>query len=260
VGYERRARVMALTETSWAGGMLLGVPILGLVAALTSWRMAYGAGAAFCALLALAIALGLPSAAPGGHGRTGAAPAPSLDRTAYSVIATMALLMGAAQFMFVVFGSWLEDRFDFGTVAIGAASVLLGVAELSASLSAVRFTDRLGKRRAVLIGAATMAPAAVALALCEQWLVPGLALLALFVVGFEFAIVSVFPISSELRPAARARTMGLGLSAGTGARGLAAIPATWLYSHHGLTPTALVAAALAALILPILGWGARSVR
>ena len=41
VRYERRGRVVGLTELSWAGGLLIGVPIMGLVAAATSWRGAY---------------------------------------------------------------------------------------------------------------------------------------------------------------------------------------------------------------------------
>ena len=41
VPYERRGRVVGLTEISWAGGLLVGVPIMGLVAGLTSWRGGY---------------------------------------------------------------------------------------------------------------------------------------------------------------------------------------------------------------------------
>ena len=40
VPYERRGRVVGLTETSWAISLLAGVSLLGLVTAVSTWRIA----------------------------------------------------------------------------------------------------------------------------------------------------------------------------------------------------------------------------
>ena len=41
VPFARRGRVVGLTETSWALGLLVGVSTLGVVTAVSSWRAAY---------------------------------------------------------------------------------------------------------------------------------------------------------------------------------------------------------------------------
>jgi MFS family permease len=41
VGYERRARVIGFTELSWAGAMLVVIPLAGLLVAGPGWRWAY---------------------------------------------------------------------------------------------------------------------------------------------------------------------------------------------------------------------------
>ena len=45
VAYERRSRVVGLTETSWALGLLVGVSLMGLITGVASPRWAYAAAA-----------------------------------------------------------------------------------------------------------------------------------------------------------------------------------------------------------------------
>ncbi|HAP78491.1 MAG TPA: hypothetical protein DCR14_20710, partial [Acidimicrobiaceae bacterium] len=52
VPYERRGRVIGLTETSWALGLLVVVSLLGLLTAMSNWRVGYAAGAALVAVMA----------------------------------------------------------------------------------------------------------------------------------------------------------------------------------------------------------------
>ena len=56
VPYERRGRVVGLTETSWALGLLVGVSVLGLVTAASSWRWGYGVGAVSVGVMAVFVA------------------------------------------------------------------------------------------------------------------------------------------------------------------------------------------------------------
>src|SRR4051794_10278519 len=249
VAYAGRGRVLGLAETAWAGAMLIGVPVLAVVVASAGWRWAYAlAGLANVAALAW-IRGGLepdppppptPTASVRAHltGFVGSLP----------VFGAVGLLMAASSLVVVVFGAWLEDVHDFSAAGVGAVAFLLGAVELVASTSAVRFTDRVGKPVAVAIGATVMVPAAIGLALVGGSVVPGIALLALFVLGFEFALVSSVPLVSELHPEARASSLGLALGFGTVGRGIAAIVATRLYTTHGIGAPSVVAAACAAVV------------
>ena len=109
--------------------------------------------------------------------------------------------MGAAQCAFVTFGSWLED--DFGATAGGLAAVSfgLGLGELIASTGTVRLTDQWGKRRSVALGAAVMVPTGILMiGPGHGHLAIGLALLGLYILGFEFAVVSGLSLASNLVP------------------------------------------------------------
>jgi predicted MFS family arabinose efflux permease len=110
-----------------------------------------------------------------------------------------------------------------------------------------------GKQRSVALGAALMVPAALVIAGLGDRLVPALIGLVLVILGFEFAIVSLLPIGTQLVPGRRGRGMGLLLGAGTLGRAAVSIGATRLYDDHGVEPaaigSALFATATALLIL-----------
>ena len=55
VAFERRGRVVGLTETSWALGLLVGVSTMGLITAVTSWQWGYATAAVAVAVMATRI-------------------------------------------------------------------------------------------------------------------------------------------------------------------------------------------------------------
>lgn len=245
IPYQRRARALGLTETSWAGSMLVGVPLMGLVAAAASWRWSYAVVALALVVVAARLQRRLP-AAPGhvaGHG-VGRGPRAPLG-TGWLVVGAAICLMASSQCLFVVYGPWLADRFGFGEVAISAVSVVLGLGELAAALGTSRFTDRLGKARAVRFGTIVMLPAALVLAVGEGLLAVGLVALVAFIVGFEFAIVSMIPLGTELVPGRPAAGLGVVIGAGTLGRAAMAVPATAGFDATGIWLPALAAALLA---------------
>ncbi|MGI9029767.1 MAG: hypothetical protein ACR2HP_07245, partial [Ilumatobacteraceae bacterium] len=212
-----------------------------------------GAGA----VILMAVVVGRRVAAPavpqrqredGRHDTLGAAT--STVRMATSGwLAVLALfgLMSAAQCLFVTFGPWLEDEFGVTTIGLVAVTFGIGVLELAASTTSAARTDRWGKERSVMLGAAIMVPAGLALGALEQSLVPGLLLLGAFIGAFEFAIVSAIPIGPTLIAGAPGRGLGRMIACGTLGRGVATIASTQLFEAFGLTATALLGAALAAL-------------
>lgn len=256
VGYDRRARVLGLVELSWAGSMLVAVPVLGLVVAGPGWRWAYALLAVVAAGMAVVIHRRVrddvhPVVAAGGRVRF------PVTATTVSGVLGFGLLMTAAQTCFVVFGAWVGDAFGFPTAVIGLAAVLLGLMELGATVGAIRMTDRVGKRRALMAGAALMVPTGLALGLAgsRAWL--GLPLFALFVLGFEFALISGLPLVAELHPDARASGMGLAIGVGTLGRAIMSVVSTRLYEAHGVGASGAVAAALAAAVIAVFALGLR---
>jgi predicted MFS family arabinose efflux permease len=158
-------------------------------------------------------------------------------------------LMGSVQFLFVTFGSWLEDSFDFTAAMLAAVAFALGMGELGASITSSRRTDAWGKERSIALGAALMVPAALGLVFVHDQLWLGLPLLAIAVLSFEFGIVSSVAIGTTLVPGSPALGMSLMLAGGTLGRAITSIPATRLYADHGIAWPAAMSAVLAAATL-----------
>ena len=116
------------------------------------------------------------------------------------VVAGMFGLMSAAQSLFITFGPWLEDEFDVDTVGLVGVTFGIGLLELTASTTSAARTDRWGKERSAILAASIMVPAGLALSVVQSSLVPSLALLGIFIAGFEFGIVSSIPIGPTLIP------------------------------------------------------------
>jgi MFS transporter, DHA1 family, inner membrane transport protein len=248
VPYERRGRVVGVTETAWALGLLVGVSLMGLITAATSWRWAYAAAAVAVVVMAGVLAVRIDSGASDSSARAAVVdPTARLGVPGWLAVLGMFCLMSATQALFVTFGPWLEDEFGVRTVGLAAVTFGLGALELAASTTSAARTDRWGKELSVAGGAAVMVPAALALAALDSRLVIGLLLLGLFIAAFEFAIVSCIPIGGDLIPGSPARGLGTMIACGTLGRTLTAIPATRLYDRWGMTPAALLGAAFAAV-------------
>jgi len=255
VPWNRRSAVVGFTEISWALGMLVGVSSLGLITAAFGWRYAYIVAAVGVLMLAWRVSARLPAVddVVHQHDEPNTGEHGVLRPGSWLAIASCFTLMGAIQCIFVTFGPFLEDSFGFTEAGLAAVGFSLGLAELASSTSSARFTDLWGKQRSVAIGAAIMIPSALLIALLGEHLGPALIGLAFVVLGFEFAIVSLLPVGTQLVPGRRGRGMGLLLGAGTLGRASVSIAATRLYDTYGVEPaaigSALFAAATALLIL-----------
>jgi predicted MFS family arabinose efflux permease len=251
VDYARRGRVVGVTETSWALGLLVGVSVLGIVTAVSSWRWGYATGAIAVVGMGVAVWRRLRDDEP-----AGAAPPPTHAAVADTavrarvprvavVLAGACMLMAASQCVFVTFGSWLKDTFGFGAAALSAVTFMLGTVELGASVTAARRSDHWGKERSTAAGAVLMVPALLVLWQWHDRVAPGLVLLAVALIGFEFAIVSALPIGATLLPGAPGRSLGMMIATGTAGRAAMSIVATRMYAAHGVSRPMLLGALLA---------------
>jgi DHA1 family inner membrane transport protein len=246
VDYERRGRVIGITETSWALGLLVGVTIMGLVASQSSWRWGYAVGAGAVGLMAVVVGARLdPHDVPGSQRGRDVGADSRMPRRGYLVFGAMFFLMASSQSMFVTFGSWLEDEFGFTEAGIAAVAFGLGAFELLASITSARRTDVWGKERSAIAGAALIVPSGILLAILHTRQAPGLVLLGLFLLGFEFAIVSLLPLAANLIPDSPGRGLGIVLAGGMLGRASMSVIATAAFDRFGIDVPALVGALMA---------------
>ncbi|MEN9804626.1 MAG: hypothetical protein RIS41_1473 [Actinomycetota bacterium] len=252
VDYERRGRVIGITETSWALGLLLGVTIMGLVASASSWRWGYVTGAAATAAMAVVVARRLGPDAPHQVARHDRSRPSRLTAHSYWVILSMFFLMAASQCMFVTFGSWLDEDFGVSEAGIAAVAFGLGTFELLASITSARRTDVWGKERSTILGAALIVPSGILLALTSSHLPLGLIFLAVFLLGFEFGIVSLLPLAANMIPDSPARGLGYAIGGGTLGRAVMSLVATAAFDAYGIAVPAIIGSTCALVMIACL--------
>ena len=246
VEYEKRGRVIGFTETSWALGLLIGVTAMGLVASATSWRWGYAVGAISVAVVAIVVMTRLDGHDVAGSQRSKDTTKYPMPRNGYWIFASMFFLMAASQTLFVTFGSWLEDEFGFTEAGISAVVFGLGAFELLASVTSARRTDTWGKERSTIFGALLILPAGLLLMVGHNNAIIGLILLGIYLLGFEFSIVSMLPLSANLIPSSPGRGLGIVLAGGTLGRASMSLIGTAAYDKFGINVPAFIGAICAA--------------
>lgn len=246
VDYERRGRVIGITETSWALGLLIGVTIMGLVASATSWRWGYIVGALSVVVMVVVITVRLDHGDAPGSSRHEETERHPLPQRGFLIVAAMFFLMAASQCMFVTFGSWLADDFSFSNAGIAGVVFALGAFELAASLTSAHRTDVWGKERSTIAGALVIVPSGFLLLFAQHNVILGLILLAIFLLGFEFAIVSLLPLAANMIPGSPGRGLGFTLGGGTLGRASMSVAATASYDAFGFGIPAVIGAGCAA--------------
>ncbi len=223
VPFARRARVVGIIETAWAGSTLVGIPALALIIDHVGLRNSFIVMGLLGGLCWLAIPWFIPPdrvAEPAGSKRV-SLPA-MLARLVRIRPAAGMLIFGffisvANDGLFVVYGAWFERDFQIGIVALGFSTIAIGSAELLGESLVALFSDRIGIKRATIGGFSLAAGAYLLLPLIGQTLVLAMVGMFLLFLCYEFAIVSSFSLSTELVPESRATMMaGFYATAGVG--------------------------------------------
>jgi predicted MFS family arabinose efflux permease len=248
--YQRRGRVLGILEIGWALAALLGVTLLTRLTDLTSalapvfWAL-LGAG-----VLTLVATLLLPRTRKPG-GQRGPVVRPSLSVGMFTqpvVIATLVFtfcVMMAYELIVVPYAGWLEQDFSANVQLIGLVFGSLGFVELAGSALSASFTDRIGKKRAVVVGFSAMALCMALLPLTGgNWLV-FLPVFWLMGLCSEFSIVSNFPLISSVVPAARGTMLALALMAFALSRVIGSLISVPLWETAGFLANGLLAAGVA---------------
>ncbi len=246
VDYRWRARAIGVFETSWAIALLAGAPLIALLITVFGWRGPFVAIALAAAVAAVVVATTIAPRQAGDHQPIDDAPPAPIPVRAWLVMVGTSLMALAGISVFVISGTWLDDRFGVSTAGLGAVAMAFGGAELLASSSTAAFADRLGKLPSVIGGLGMLALGLVVMLSAGDAVLVGVAGLLLFLVGFEYGFVTSLAIVSEAVPHARGTTIALTSAIGTFARGGGTILSGVLYGIHGIAGTASLAAIAAA--------------
>ena len=258
VPYFQRGRVLALVEISWAASFFAGIPLVGLLFETYGWFAIFPILAAL-SILAFVVVLSVVPADPPNAARGNAdSLLAGVRQVLASKAALAALLMGffyniANDVFGVVFGVWLEASFGLKIAALGAASAVIGIAELGGESLTAGWVDRIGKQRAILIGLTANCLVSLALPFLGRSLPGALVGLFFFYISYEITVVSSMPIVTEIVPGARATLLGLNVAALSVGRGVGAFLSARLFTSFGIW-----ANLLAALLFDVLAIAALS--
>ncbi|MCB0211780.1 MAG: MFS transporter [Anaerolineae bacterium] len=250
VPYERRGLVVGLIEISWAGATLVGIPVAGLLIERLGWRAPFFVMGGL-ALVSIAVLGALFS---GGSRRSKhdakaisfgqAWQQLSRSRTAVGLLVFGFLTSMANDNLFVVYGAWLEESFALGIVALGTATTVIGVAELSGEILVASLSDRIGLHRAIRIGIVLSALAYLFLPIIAQSLTLALVGLFLAFVVFEFTFVTAISFLTEVLPGARATMVASYVAVAGIGRVVGALIGGPLWLWGGLAAIGTVSAAI----------------
>lgn len=232
IPYNRRGFVLGITEISWSLAFFLGVPVAAFLIDRYGLLSPFILMAALGVLSFLVILILIPIESSPRKNLPGFTANIKLVINSRSALAGMGvtlLICAANQLVNGVFAVWLNESFSMQIAALGGASAVIGIAELIGEGGVSAFTDRIGARRAVLLGLIASVVSSVLLPFLggSSW---GAFLgLFLFYLAFEFTIVSLIPLMTGVLPEARATVMALNIASANLGRGLGSLLVAPLY-------------------------------
>lgn len=232
IPYNRRGFVLGITEISWSLAFFLGVPVAAFLIDRYGLLSPFILMTALGVLSFLVILILIPiESSPRKNlpGFTANFKLAIKSRSALAGLGVTLLICAANQLVNGVFAVWLNESFSMQIAALGGASAVIGIAELIGEGGVSAFTDRIGARRAVLLGLIASVVSSVLLPFLggSSW---GAFLgLFLFYLAFEFTIVSLIPLMTGVLPEARATVMALNIASANLGRGLGSLLVAPLY-------------------------------
>jgi predicted MFS family arabinose efflux permease len=253
VPYEKRGRVIGITEFAWSLSAIIGVYGVGFIIARQGWMAPFPLIASLGALSFIFLAWMLPKNPASQVGSPGFIR--NMEKVftyppAIAALAVAGLYTAANEVITLVYGVWVEQSFSLSITSLGATALAIGISELGGETLVTVFTDKIGKRRALAIGIVTNCLAALALSIFGRWLSGALLCLFLFYLTFEFTVVSSIPLMTEIMPSARATMLAAYMAFIALGRSIGDLLAPTLFTQ-GFIP-GIAANALAAIMFNIL--------
>ena len=233
ISYEKRGAAIGFLEFAWSLAFIVGIPAVGLLIASSGWWAPFGVLGILGLFAFIYILFTLTDSARPVHHIDGIfGNVKQIFTTPAVLIAfSIGLLVSAAnEVVNLMFGVWLEDSFKLQIAALAGASAIIGLSELGGEGFVTLFVDRVGKVRASGYGIVANCLAAILLPVIGRTQLGALIGLFLFYITFEFTIVSIIPLMTEVMPSARATTLSFAGAANYVGRAIGALLAPTLYA------------------------------
>lgn len=176
---------------------------------------------------------------------------PSARSTYATILGVMLLYFGAMQLL-ITHGLWLRTEYGLEPIQLGTVAFVLGFSDLFGSGLVSFVTDRIGKKRSVLLGTIGMLVGLFFMPRLNTSLVAAIGIIWFTRASFEFAIVSSIPLLSEQTPEQRGKVMTLGAAANLLSATIASVTGPWLYLSQGVMGFTSTSAFFAVLAISII--------
>lgn len=256
VPYEKRGLYIAITELSWALSFVLVVPLAGWIMDLTAWFVPFILLGCIGFIMFLLLWKFIPADHPVENSTE------PIFKDLKQILTSKPALLGMAfglacvaanEVINVVFGVWIQTSYGVEIAALGAATLLIGFAELLGEGITAYLADHLGKQKSVALGIILNTLCALSLPLLSATKTGAFVWLFIFYFTFEIEIISALPLMTEIYPAGRATMMALFIAALSLGRAFGDLVATPIFSRgiyfNALTAVGLNVIALVALSL-----------
>ncbi|MBU1344293.1 MAG: MFS transporter [Proteobacteria bacterium] len=262
VPFEKRGKIIGITELAWAGSTLVGIPVTGMVIERFSWQTPFFIISGFCLVCFFVTLKIMPKDRKNFQPSETRTPILSnwktviKDRKVIGILSFVFFMSLANDNLFVIYGAWLESSYHLTLTAIGFGTVFIGLSEILGEGCTVFFSDRIGLKKSVFIGVSLCSGAYFLLPLLDIGLAYVLAGLFLVFFTFEFTIVTSMSLSTELVPELRASTMSAFFATAGIGRVVGAFLGGIIWSKFGLLPVCLISGGctLAALFSIFMGF------
>jgi predicted MFS family arabinose efflux permease len=233
VVYEQRGTMMAIVEFNWSLAFIAGVPLIGLLIAAKGWLAPFPLLTILGIVCFVAVIRFVPGGSKNAIQTTGFKENIRIVIHSKSAVAALVMAMAVTtgnEIINLMFGVWLEDSYQLQIAALGAASIVIGSAEMLGEGVTAFIVDKVGKKRTVTITLILNMVVALIMPWISTSVIGALVGLFLFYLSFETMIVSSLPIMTEILPSARATLMGLSVGAFSLGRAIGAATAPLLYT------------------------------
>lgn len=208
----RRGTALGLIETGWGVSYIIGMPILGWIIDRYGWRAPFPFTAALGVLAFLLILVFVPNYKPerrilNGNILKNILEVLKIPAARYGLLMSL-MLISSNEVINLVFGVWLEESFGLKLAALGAASAIIGISEISGESIGGVISDKLGRERSIMLGMGMMLIVSVTLPFIGGTQAGALIGLFFFYLSYEFTFVSTLPFMTELVPEARGTLLG----------------------------------------------------
>ncbi len=256
LSYNKRAMGIGIVEYSWALAGILGLFLAGYLIEEFSWRapfLFFGTLLVIMAVLYQTLPVSKKEIQKTTSVQKEAVTFESLKKQAYTffhlgphagsawgTIIIQGLNMFAIMHVMIIHGGWLSSEYGLDSIKLGKIAFLFGLGDLFSSVLVSIITDKIGKRKSVLIGVAGMSLGFVIMPFLNVSLYPAIISILIPRLFFEFATVSNLALLTGQAPSQRGKVMSLSTAVGLVGITTATVLGPINYYQWGVTGLAVI--------------------